>query len=58
LQGGVALVWKEGHDSFEVKAATVVTANLLAFLLVTGYKQFYVMGICIPPNDTTGLDAL
>ncbi len=23
-----------------------------------GYKQFYVMGTYIPPNDTTGVDAL
>jgi hypothetical protein len=58
LQGGVALVWKEGHDSFKVDAAIVVTANLLTFQLVTGYKRFYVMGIYIPPNDTTGVDAL
>ena len=57
-QGGVALVWKEGHNSFEVEAATVVTANLLTFQLVTGYERFYVMGIYIPPNDTTGVDAL
>ena len=36
----------------------MVTANLLTFQLVTGYEQFYVMGIYIPPNDTTGVDAL
>ena len=57
-QGGVALVWKEGHDSFEVEAATVVTANLLTFQLVTGYKRFHVMGIYIPPNHTTRVDVL
>ncbi len=49
LQGGVALVWKEGHDSFEVEAATVATPNLLTFQLVTGHKRFHVMGIYIPP---------
>jgi hypothetical protein len=57
-KGGVALVWKEGHDSFEVEAARVVNANLLTFQLVTGYEQFYVMGIYIPPNDTLGVDVL
>ncbi len=57
-QGGIALVWKEGHTSFEVEAACVVTPNLLTFLLVMGYERFYVMGIYIPPNDTTGVDAL
>jgi hypothetical protein len=36
----------------------VVTPNLLTFQLVTGYKRFYVMGISIPLNDTTGVDAL
>jgi hypothetical protein len=54
----MALVWKEGHSSFEVEAAPVVTPNLLTFQLVTGYKQFYVMGIYIPLNNTTGVDAL
>jgi hypothetical protein len=44
-QGGIALVWKEGHNSFEVEAARMVTPNLLTFQLVTGYKRFYVMGI-------------
>ena len=57
-QGEVALVWKDGHDSFEVEAARVVTPNLLTFQLVTGYTEFYLMGIYIPPNDTTGVDAL
>jgi hypothetical protein len=57
-QGGIALVWKEGHSYFEVKAARVVTPNLLTFQLVTGYERFYVMGIYIPPNNTTGVDAL
>ncbi len=49
-QGGVALVWKEGHCSFEVDAARVVTPNLLTFQLVRGYKRFYVMRIYTPPQ--------
>jgi hypothetical protein len=57
-QGGIALLWKEGHASFEVEAAKIVTPNLLTFQLVMGYEQFYVMGTYIPPNDTTGVDAL
>jgi hypothetical protein len=56
-QGGIALVWKEGHCSFNVEAACVATPNLLTFQLITGYKWFYVMGIYIPLNDTTGVDA-
>jgi hypothetical protein len=57
-QGGIALVWKEGHRSFKVEAARVATPNLLTFQLITGYKGFYVIGIYIPPNDTMGVDAL
>ncbi len=57
-QGGIALLWNKGHASFEVKAAKIVTLNLLTFQLVTGYEQFYVMGTYIPPNDTMGVDAL
>ena len=30
-QRGIALVWKEGHSSFEVEAACLVTPNLLTF---------------------------
>jgi hypothetical protein len=41
-QGGIALVWKESHSSFEVEAARVVTPNLLTFQLVMGYERFYV----------------
>ncbi len=35
-QGGIALVWKEGHSSFEVEASWVVSPNLLTFQLITG----------------------
>jgi hypothetical protein len=37
-QGGIALLWNEGHASFKVKAAKIVTPNLLTFQLVMGYK--------------------
>jgi hypothetical protein len=30
-QGGIARLWNEGHASFEVKAAKIVTPNLLTF---------------------------
>ena len=35
-QGGVALLWEEGHQDFEVEAITIVSPNLLKFQLVTG----------------------
>jgi hypothetical protein len=47
-QGGIALLWNEGHASFEVEAAKIVTPNLLTFQFFTGYKCFYVMGIYTP----------
>ncbi len=37
-QGGIALLWNEGHASFEVEVAKNVTPNLLTFQLDTGYK--------------------
>ena len=37
-QGGIALMWKESHQFFEVEAAMVVTPNLMTFHLVTGYE--------------------
>jgi hypothetical protein len=57
-QGRIALIWKEGHCSFEVEAAHIATPNLLTFQLVTRYEGFYVMGIYIPTNNTTGGDVI
>ena len=30
-QGGVALLWEEGHQDFEVEAVTIASLNLLTF---------------------------
>ncbi len=57
-QGGVALLWEEGHQDFEVEAVTIVSPNLLMFQLVTGEERYFVMGAYIPPADTTGVDDL
>jgi hypothetical protein len=57
-QGGIALLWNKGHAFFKVEVYNIVTLNLLTFQLVTGYEQFYVMGIYIPLNNTMGVDAL
>ena len=57
-QGGVALLWEEGHQDFEVEAVTIVSPNLLTFQLVTGEDRYFVMGVYIPPADTTGVDDL
>ena len=57
-QGGIALLWKENHQGFEVESAKILTPNLLTFLLVTGDERFYCMGVYIPPTDTMGVEAL
>jgi hypothetical protein len=41
-----------------VEAVQVRTPNLLTFKLVTGEEQYFVMGLHIPPADTTGVDDL
>ena len=55
-QGGVALLWEEGHQDFEVEAVTIASPNLLTFQLVTGEERYFVMGAYIPPADTTRVD--
>ncbi len=57
-QGGIALLWKENHQGFEVESAKIVTSNLLTFLLVTGNERFYCMGVYIPPADMMGVEDL
>ena len=57
-QGGIALLWEEDHQEFEVEDVRVPTPNLLTFQLVTGGGRFFVMGVYIPPGDTKGVDDL
>ncbi len=57
-QGGVALLWEEGHQDFKVEAVTIASPNLLMFQLVTGEERYFKMGAYIPPADTTGVDDL
>ena len=57
-QGGIALLWEEDHQEFEVEDVRILSPNLLTFQLVTGGGHFFVMGVYIPPNDTTGVDDL
>jgi hypothetical protein len=54
-QGGIALLWKENCGDYEVELAHIAMKNLLTFQLVTGNKQFYFMGVYIPPTDTMGV---
>ncbi len=53
-QGGIALLWQPEHKGFAVEATQVVTPNLITFQLVTGDKQYYVMGRYLPPQRHGG----
>jgi hypothetical protein len=55
-QGRIAVLWKPGHQDFEVEAVHVASPNTLMFQLVMGGVQFFVMGAYIPPADTMGVD--
>jgi hypothetical protein len=57
-QGGIALLWKMNCRDYEVELAHIMMPNLLSFQLVTGNKQFYCMGVYIPPTDTMGVGDL
>ena len=37
-QGGIALLWREGHQGVEVEVAQILAPNLLTFQLATGDK--------------------
>ena len=51
-QGGVALLWEEGHQDFKVEAVNIISLNLLAFQLVTVEDRYFVMGGYTPPPPT------
>jgi hypothetical protein len=57
-QGGIGIIWRDDHNGYEVKAVRPLTPNLISFQLVMGNERYYVMGIYIPPNFTTGVDDL
>ena len=54
-QGGVALAWREGGD-FEVEETKIWGPNVLAFRLITGGADYYVVGCYIPPSDLATLE--
>ncbi len=48
-RGGIAILWKDNGGEYEVEFACVVMPNLLN-------KQFYCMGVYIPPTDKMGVE--
>jgi len=55
-QGGVALIYREQHDLYEVEETKVWHPNLLSFQLVTGVDRYFVVGCYIPPSDLSVLE--
>jgi hypothetical protein len=53
-QGGIALLWKENHQGFEVESAKNLTPNLLTFLLITGDERFIAWESISPPQTRWG----
>jgi hypothetical protein len=52
-------MWKEDDLKFEVKLVLFNNGTyILMFQLITGDKQFYVVGAYIPPNCTRGMEDL
>ena len=54
-QGGIALMWDDAHEAFEVEAVRVRTPNVMTFQLVTGDDRYFVVGCYIPPGDLEGV---
>ncbi len=55
-QGGIALLWRPGHQDFKVEEVHTASPTILTYQLVTGGNQF--LGVYIPPADMTGVDDL
>ena len=55
-QGGIALVWEDAHDAFEVEGLVERTANVLTFQLTTGEARYFIVGCYLPPGDLGGIE--
>jgi hypothetical protein len=47
--GRIAVLWRLGHQDFEVEVVHVPSPNILTFQLVTGGVPFFVMGVRTSP---------
>jgi hypothetical protein len=54
-QGGIALIFTNNSFYFQVESQRRHGPNVISFLITTGNRQYPVIGVCIPPNDTTTL---
>ena len=50
-KGGVALLWVEDHDLFEIESVRFPTADVLTFQLITGDSKWFVVSGYIAPGD-------
>ena len=49
--GGVALVWKDGGEAYEVEEVQTWSPNVISFQLVTGCGRFYIVGAYLHGHD-------
>jgi hypothetical protein len=58
-RGGVALIWREGDPKFEVESVLFNNSpDIVTFQLATEDKQFYLVGVYIPPDCTWEVEDL
>jgi hypothetical protein len=57
-QSRIVVLWRPGHQDFEVEGVNVASLNILTFQIVMGGVHFFVIGAYIPPADTMGVDDL
>jgi hypothetical protein len=57
-QGGIALIFTNSSSYFHIESQQKHGPNVLSCLLVTGTRQLPIIGIYIPPEDTTTLTAI
>jgi hypothetical protein len=54
-QGGIALIFTSNSLYFQVESQRRHGPNVISFLITTGNRQYPVIGMYIPPKDTTTL---
>merc|ERR1712127_92341 len=57
-KGGVALLWVEDHDLYEIENVKFPTADVLTFRLITGDSKWFVASGYIAPSDVDTVDEL
>jgi hypothetical protein len=57
-QGGIALIFTNSSSYFHVESQQKHGPNVVSCILVTGTRQYPIIGVYIPPDDTTTLASI